>query len=147
VSCAASKADESVDKSQRATKMENRTLLLIDAAINLTLGVLLGVFPGTVVTLLGIPPMVKPFYASILGAILFGIGLALLLERSRERMRLGGLDLGGAAAINLCGGIALALWLLFGDLDVPVRGRIIMWCLAGILFAISIIELAAWRRK
>jgi hypothetical protein len=102
--------------------MDNRTLLLIDAVINLALGVLLG-------------------------AILFGIGLALLLERSRERTHIGGLGLGGAVAINLCGGIALALWLLFGDLDVPMRGQVIMWCLAGVLFAISVIEWAAWRRK
>jgi hypothetical protein len=127
--------------------MGHRTLLLIDAAINLALGVLLGVFPGQLVAWLGIPPAGKPFYASILGAILFGIGLALLLERSRGRIRVGGLGLGGAVAINLCGGIALALWLWFGSLEVPVRGRVIMWCLAGVLFAISAIEWAVWRRR
>jgi hypothetical protein len=127
--------------------MDNRTLLLTDAAINLALGVLLGVFPGQLVALLGIPRAPKPFYASLLGAILFGIGLALLLERSRERVGIGGLGLGGAVAINLCGGIALALWLLFGGLDVPARGRVIMWCLVGVLFAISVIELAVWRKK
>lgn len=125
----------------------NKILLLIDAIISLVLGVLLGVFPRKLVELLGIPPAVKPFYASILGAVLFGIGLALLLERSRERIGIGGLALGGAVAINLCGGIALALWLLFGGLHVPTRGRVIMWCLVGVLFAISTIELVVWRRK
>jgi hypothetical protein len=127
--------------------MDNRTLLLIDAAINLALGVLLGVFPRPLAAWLGIPPAGKPFYASILGAVLFGIGLALLLERSRARIGAGGLGLGGAAAINLCGGIALALWLSFGSLEVPVRGRVIMWCLAGVLCAISIIELAVGRKR
>jgi hypothetical protein len=124
-----------------------RTLLLVDAAINLALGVLLGVFPEQLIALLGVPPAVQPFYASVLGAILFGIGLALLLQALRERTHIGGLDLGGAIAINLCGGIALTLWLLFGSLEVPARGRVIMWCLAGILFAISAVELAVWRKS
>jgi hypothetical protein len=126
--------------------MDHRTLLLVDAAIDLTLGVFLGVFPGKLVALLGLPPTDKPFYASILGAVLFGIGLALLLERWREKSGIDGLALGGAVAITLCGGIALVLWLLFGNLEVPARGRIILWCLAGVLFAISTIELAVWRR-
>jgi hypothetical protein len=36
--------------------MNNRTLLLIDAVINLALGVLPGAFPAKLVELIGIPP-------------------------------------------------------------------------------------------
>lgn len=59
--------------------------------------------------MLGMPVAAKPFYASIFGGVLFGIGIALLMERSRETTGLSGLGLGGAIAINLCGGFVLAL--------------------------------------
>ena len=126
--------------------MNKKTLLLIDAIINLALGVLLGLFPKKLVGMIGIPVLANPFYASILGGVLIGVGIALLLERSQETTGLGGLGLGGAIAINLCGGLVLALWLLFGELSVPTHGKIVMWCLVGILFIISAIELvASWK--
>jgi hypothetical protein len=127
--------------------MSQRTLLLIDAIINLVVGFLLGVFPRELIEMLGIPLVERPFYASVLGGVLFGIGVALLLERSRGKICLGGLGLCGAIAINLCGGIVLACWLLFGELDVPIRGQVIMWCFAGILFAISALELVGRRKE
>jgi TM2 domain-containing membrane protein YozV len=33
----------------------------------------------------------------------------------------------GVIAINLSGGFVFALWLLFGALDVPIHGKIILW--------------------
>ena len=57
-----------------------KSLLLIDAIINLALGALVVFLPEGVVLALGVPPAVSAFYPSILGAVLFGIGLALLLE-------------------------------------------------------------------
>jgi hypothetical protein len=114
-----------------------RLLLLVDAIINLGLGMLLLVFPRPLVTALGIPTAESVFYPSILGAVLFGIGIALLLQRSRAN----GLALKGAASINLCGGIILGLWLLFGGLHLPLRGLILCWGLAVILVGISAIEI------
>jgi hypothetical protein len=55
-------------------------LLVADGVVNLLLGVLLILLPGRLVEVLGIPEPRPAFYASILGAVLFGIGLALLLE-------------------------------------------------------------------
>lgn len=117
-------------------------LLLIDAVINLLLGILLMLFPDHLVEALGMPPSEQAFYPNILGAVLFGIGIALLIQlRSNS-----GLGLLGAVAINLCGGLALAFWLLFGSLSLPTHGLIGLWTLVVVLIGISTIELIShWK--
>jgi hypothetical protein len=90
--------------------------------------------------LLGIPVPEVGFYASILGAVLTGIGLALLLERYRGRLAATGLGLGGAIAINLCGGGALAIWLLGGKLALPARGYVFLGLVAVVVLGISLVE-------
>lgn len=122
--------------------MKQKSLLLIDAVINLILGSLLLFFPATTADLLGVPPIIPRFYPSILGAVLFGIGLALLVERTNF-LGLTGLGLGGAVAINLSGGIVLAGWLLFGGLSLQVRGLVFLWGLVVILVGVSTAELIA----
>ncbi|MCP4203153.1 MAG: hypothetical protein GY769_14620 [bacterium] len=67
--------------------MSSSSLLSCDAAINLVLGALLLAFPASVVSALGIPAAEVAFYPSILGAVLFGIGIALLIERARGHQR------------------------------------------------------------
>ena len=52
-----------------------------------------------------------------------GIGLALVIEGRRGGPTSDGLGLIGAAVINLCGGAALVYWLIWGDLNLPLRGR------------------------
>ena len=59
--------------------MKSATILTLDAAINLALGLLLIVFPRSVMAFLGVPIPESAFYTSILGSVLTGIGLALLL--------------------------------------------------------------------
>ena len=113
--------------------MGNRTLLLIDGVINLALGVSLLLFPAALVDALGIPQAESRFYPNILGAVLFGIGIALLVERFDEKKRMRGLGLAGAIAINLCGGIVLGALLLFGGLGLPLRGQVILWALVVVL--------------
>ncbi len=61
-------------------KSGHRILLASDGIVNLVLGTLLLLFPAGLVELLGLPLTNTYFYASILGAVIFGIGLALLLE-------------------------------------------------------------------
>jgi uncharacterized protein YhhL (DUF1145 family) len=51
------------------------------------------------------------------------------------------LGLGGAVAINLTGGAVLILWLILGNLVIPLRGQLFLWILAIILVLISSIEL------
>lgn len=112
----------------------NKSLLALDSIVNLALGVLLMAFPATLVELLGIPAATSSFYPSILGAVLFGIGIALWFNRSGSSS---GLGLIGAVSINLCGGIALAVWLLFGNLVIPARGQILLVVLTVFLIGIS----------
>ena len=121
--------------------MNRKSILLIDAIINFFLAFLLGIFPKAVISFLGLPVVSNPFYASILGGVFFGIGIALLISRSAKNSSPDGLGLRGALAINLSGGFVLALWLLFGSLDVPIHGKIIMWALVVILFVLSAVEL------
>ena len=118
-------------------------LLLVDSLINLALGVLLLVFSEGLVDFFGVPPAGQTFYPNILGAVLFGIGLALLIECFRKPQGLIGLGLGGAVAINLCGGLVLAAWLIFGGLDLPLRGLVFLWILVFVLVGISTFELVA----
>jgi len=68
------------------------SLLLIDGIINLGLGALLIIFPETLVAALGVPDAAPTFYPNILGGVLFGIGIALLIERKNQHG--GGIGLG-----------------------------------------------------
>ena len=120
--------------------MGRAPLLKIDAAINLILGILLLAFPLKLVKALGMPMAEPSFYPSILGGVLFGIGLALLVECYRQPNGLSGLGLAGAIVINLCGGFVLAVWLLSGSLNLPLRGQIFLWTLVLLLVGLSLIE-------
>ena len=122
--------------------MRSTALLTVDAIINLALGALLAVFPSGLVSALGIPDADVAFYPSILGAVLFGIGVALLIERRGSA----GLGLAGAISINLSGGFVLAAWLASGSLSLPVRAQLLLWGLVVVLFGISGLELAAQAR-
>jgi len=124
-------------------KYKHKVLLAIDGVVNLILGAILLFFPAGLVELLGLPPTSTYFYASILGAVIFGIGVGLLLEMYGARSRIRGLGLGGAIAINLCGGGALLVWLLAVPLSIPLRGRVILWVVAAVVLIIGIAEIAA----
>ena len=119
-------------------------LLAWDAVINLVLGALLVAFPESVVSALGVPSADQAFYPSILGAVLVGVGIALLIERRKGSS---GLGLHGAIAINICGGLGLAVWLVLGDLDLPLRGVAFLWGLVLVLVGLSGAELWHELRK
>ena len=120
--------------------------LLIDAIINYALGILCILYPLVAETI-GVPKVDNAFYPCILGAVLFGIGIALTIECFRKSERIGGLGLGGAVAINLSGGLVLTWWLIFGDLNIPLRGHIFLWSIAIVLVIISSVELFIPMRK
>ena len=131
--------------------MKSSKVLIIDAVVNFILGILLLLlipFPEQVTQFLGVPKVQQVFYPSIMGAVFIGIGIALLIESFREKtQQLVGLGLGGAIAINLCGGAVLVGWLIFGGLNLPLRGLIFLWGIAFILVVISSIELIVHKRK
>jgi hypothetical protein len=121
-------------------KMRKFILLKIDGLVNVILGIFLMLFPRDLAKILGIPVPQSTFYPNILGGVLFGIGLALFLERFRGLFRLTGLGIGGAICINICGAAVLLAWLLSGNLNIPLRGYIILSSLCLLVFAIGIIE-------
>ncbi|MCP3955287.1 MAG: hypothetical protein GY697_24160 [Desulfobacterales bacterium] len=123
----------------------DKSLLMIDAVVNLALGILLLLFPAGIGRLLGAPPTDTNFYASILGAVLFGIGIALLIEYCGEPMNLRGLGLEGAIVINFCGAGILLCWLLLVPFNIPVRGKVILWTIAISVIGIGVVELLARR--
>ena len=121
-----------------------KELLTLDGVVNLVLGTLLMWYPPSLATAIGLPTG-RSFFASILGAVLFGVGVALLIERWRP-LRIAGLGLGGAISINLCGGVVLAVW-LFGDwLDLTALGQLAGWVLVLLLVGLSTLELYAHLR-
>ena len=128
---------------------EKYLLLVVDGIVNLALGILLMFFPAQIMVSLDLPRVETYFYVNILGAVLFGIGLALLLEYFTGRIGITGLGIGGAIAVNFCGGGALVYWLLFGGLDLTPGGVIFLWGIAIVVFGIAIAELVtrSWKTE
>mgnify|MGYP001813505672 FL=1 len=118
-------------------------VLFVDGVINVALGGALLCF-DVAADWFGVPPSDTLFYPTILGAVLFGIGLALFWECVRSDKQVIGLGVGGAIAINLSGGLMLTAWLLFGNLSLPLRGQVFLWGLAAVLVLISLVELAVY---
>lgn len=131
--------------------MSTQKLLFVDAGINLILGavlVLASFFPVSITNILGVPEITDGFYTSLFGAVLIGIAIALWIEARRDPMSsLVGLGLGGAVSINLCGGLLLVVWLIFGNMHLHIQGLIFLWLLALLLIAISLAELNANLRQ
>jgi len=123
-----------------------KKILLVDAAVNLFLGGVLLVYSEPVIHFFGLPTTNQIFYPNILGAVLFGIGIALIVEFKRKGKWIG-LGLGGAISINLAGGIVLFCWLVAGNLSIPIQGKIILWLLDALLVGISSFELMTGLRK
>lgn len=122
--------------------MKKKYLLLGDALINLVLGILLLLYSPSLAFTLGIPPAANAFYVDILGGIFIGITVALCIEAFRKSPnRFIGLGLIGALCINICGGVILSAWLIFGNLRLPARGSVILWTIVGMLLVVSTLEL------
>ena len=123
--------------------MESRhkSLLLIDGVVNLILGLVLLLYPAGIVELLGLAPTATFFFVIILGAVLFGIGIALLIELYGIPRKVRGLGLGGAVAINLCGAGALVIWLVISPFSLPIRGKIILWSVAIVVSTLAFAEI------
>ncbi len=125
---------------------KSKLLLIIDAGVNLLLGALLLSFPLGTATWLGVPSADSAFYPTILGGVLFGIGLALLLEAYGSQRAVRGLGIAGAIAINFCGAGVLAVWLLATSLRIPLRGQILLGTIAVVVLALGMIELVSMAR-
>jgi len=119
---------------------KHKTLLTIDGIANLIIGLILLFYPFGLDKLLGLPQSEIKFYPTILGGVIFGIGIALLIEIFGFNKNIRGLGIAGAIAINYCGGITLLIWLILVPLNIPLHGYIILWIVAVVVLAIGIIE-------
>jgi len=119
-----------------------RVALLIDAVINFILGVLLLIYSADLANFLGVPVADSAFFPNLLGAVFIGITSALIIEAFRQNQaRSDGLGLFGAICINLYGVIVLVIWLVFGNMDLPVRGMVFLWIIALSVLMVSSLEL------
>jgi hypothetical protein len=128
-------------KNEAKAEKKHKALLLIDGIINLILGCVLLLFPLGIAKIFGIPESDINFYPSVLGGVIFGIGIALLIELYGAPKGLRGLGLGGAIAINLCGSVVLCVWLILKPFGIPLRGYIILWSIAVMVILVGIVEL------
>jgi hypothetical protein len=115
-----------------------RFLLVVDAAVNLILGLALIMTPRGVTRLICLPTAETYFYGVVLGAVLVGIGVALLVSLAYRD----GLGLRGAFAINFCGAAAVAAWLVVSPDTFCPRGLAILWTVVAIVFGLGIVELS-----
>jgi hypothetical protein len=86
---------------------QHRILLIVDGIINLILGLFLLLIPFGMAPFLGVPEPVSYLYPCVLGAVLFGIGISLILEGRGGSKGIRGLGIAGAIVINFCGAGAL----------------------------------------
>lgn len=121
-------------------KRGRKIFLIVDGFVNLILGILLLLFPFGVAEILEVPQSGSNFYPTILGGVLFGIGIALLLEAFAKTKGVRGLGIGGAIVINFCGAGVLALWLIVEPLNLPLRGIITLWVVAIVVLGLGILE-------
>jgi hypothetical protein len=119
-----------------------RWLLLIDAAVNLLLGVLLVAAPFGSLRWLGLPEGGSLLYPVVLGGVLIGIGGALWMARRGGD----GLGLVGALVINVFGAGTAAAWLVLTSEPITVRGAVTLWTVVAVVLTIAAVELAALRR-
>jgi hypothetical protein len=126
--------------------MNKKVLLLLDGIGNVALGLILLLLPHQVIRFLSASMASEPMFVSILGAILFAIGVALLLEALKKSPEHVGLGLTGAVLINLSFAIVLALWLIFGDLNLYPRGSLVLWILVVVLIGFGGREMLALKR-
>ena len=124
-------------------KKQHEILLTIDGIVNLGLGILLLLVPVGMAEILGVPRSNLDFYPTILGGVIFGIGIALLIERYGYSRNIRGLGLGGAIAINFCAATILLVWIVSSSLNLPIRGNIFLWSIVILVFGIGIAEIVA----
>ena len=128
-------------------KKQHKLLLTMDGIINLALGILLLLMPLGTAELLGVPRTNLDFYPTILGGVIFGIGLALLIERYGYSKNIRGLGLGGAITINVCGATTLLVWLVPHSLEISTKGTIFLWLIIILVYGVGTAEIVtkSWR--
>jgi hypothetical protein len=115
-------------------------LLFFEAVVKAVIGVVLMIAPATSFRVLGLPAVPTGFWPRLLGATLFGIAGAGIVEGALPGSR--GLGLGGSLAINFAIAAMLTIQLAVNAAATTVRGRVLLWILAAILYVLILVEIA-----
>ena len=116
-------------------------VLWSDAGLRLVLGALLVLAPRATLSALGLPKSVETFWPRLLGTFLLALAAGAIIDVRWQGK--GGPSLGGLVALNVATSFALATSLVVGQLEIPRRGRFLMW-LAAILSALLALVQLAW---
>lgn len=112
----------------------------IDLAARLGAGLLLVVLPKPLISLLGLPKVPETFWPRMTGILLLAIACGTAIEVRFPGK--GGPSLGGLVALNLAAAFALATALVVGQLDIPRRGRLLVWLAALCSAILGLVQLA-----
>lgn len=113
-------------------------VLIGDALLKLSAGVVLVLSAGRLMKTLGLPSGEPRFYARLLGSLLIGVGLALMIEALPTGWR--GLGAGGAAAVNFIAAVILALLTIGRPGGTNPMGRRLLWIMAASMLAFGALE-------
>ena len=116
-------------------------VLWIDVVARLTLGGLLVMVPRMTATTLGLPKVAETFWPRMLGVLLLALAVGTAIDGRWPGK--GGPTLGGLVTLNIAGAFALATTLVVGQLDLPRRGRLLLW-LAVLATALLALFQLAW---
>jgi hypothetical protein len=116
-------------------------VLTIEALLRGALALVLILAPKSMIAALGLPRTEATFWPRLLGAVFAGMAAAAYIEGHFKVQS--GLGLGGAVAVNITTAFAILTGLVVGGLDVPRRGRLLLWLCSGALILLALFELAA----
>lgn len=115
-------------------------LLVIEAIMKLSGGLLLLIAPVTIARLLGLHRPEQGFWPRLLGAALVGIAAASAIEAWLPSSN--GLGLAGSVAINLVAAFVIISVLLMQSGAPTRRGRLALWLLTSGLVLLALVEIA-----
>ncbi|KAB2847285.1 MAG: ABC transporter permease [Hyphomicrobiaceae bacterium] len=116
-------------------------ILTIEALLRGALALILILAPKSTILALGLPRSEGTFWPRLLGAVFAGMAAAAYVEGHFKLQS--GLGLGGAVAINFATAFAILTALVVGGLDIPRRGRLVLWVGGAALVVLALFELAA----
>ncbi|MBI1385091.1 MAG: hypothetical protein GC150_09295 [Rhizobiales bacterium] len=114
-------------------------LLWLDALVKIVAGAFLVFIPRVSVAAFGLPKSDQSFYLRLMGALLLGIAAAIVVGGGGRSV--GGLGAAGAGVINLLGAGMLSTLLMLPRATLAMRGRVLLWGVAGVLVVLGVGEL------
>ena len=114
-------------------------LLWIETLLKFSGGLILALAPIATARVLGLPTSDSGFWPRLLGVLLIGIAAAIYVEGKGGGPR--GLGLGGLVVINLIAALGLMALLVLRTAARTMRGKAILWLLAGTLVLLATIEI------